>query len=216
VASKKRSRTAPQRSNPQRTTYHHGDLRNALVQAAIDVISTGGPELITLREVSRRVGVNHRAAYRHFEDLTSLLAAVAEQGYHELHLALQASLTPLKRATAERRLEAIGVAYIDFALTHPSHYRIMFGRRLNEDGRFPHLEDAVMQAFDLLQAEFTRGQESGRFAPTPVREAVFSFWSLAHGFASLALVQRIRVKPALLTAYSKKLLAPFFAGASAR
>lgn len=203
-------------SQRPRTTYHHGDLRNALVGAAIEVISSGGPELITLREVSRRVGVNHRAVYRHFKDLTALLAAVAEQGYRALIDSVTEALASVpSRAKATRRLEALGVAYIRFAVAHPSHYRIMFGRRLNEDGRFPELEHVVMRAFDVLVTEIGRGQAEGTLATGSLREAAFSFWSLAHGFASLALVQRIRVRPALLEAYSRQLLAPLIAGLQA-
>jgi AcrR family transcriptional regulator len=203
---------AAKKPRKKRTTYHHGDLRNALVAAARDLISTGSPEQITLREVSRRVGVNHRAVYRHFADLTSLLAAVAEEGYRALIDELTATLAPMKRSSTEKRLEALGVTYVAFAVDHPAHYRIMFGRRLNEDGRFPELEDLVERAYAVLAGELRAGQASGRFADVPLREAVFSFWALAHGFASLALVRRIRVKRSLLEDYSRQLFAPVLAG----
>lgn len=202
----------PVKARKKRSTYHHGDLRNALVRAALDSISTGSPEQITLREVSRRVGVNHRAVYRHFEDLTALLAAVAEEGYRMLLATLEETLAPMKRATPDKRLEALAVAYLCFAVDHPAHYRIMFGRRLNEDGRFDVLEELVERAYGLLAGEIRSGQAAGRFADFPAREAVFAFWSLAHGFASLALVRRIQVKRALLEDYTRQLLAPFLAG----
>ena len=203
---------AATKSRKKRATYHHGDLRNALVRAALEIISTGSVEQITLREVSRRVGVNHRAVYRHFEDLTALLAAVAEEGYRMLLAALEDALTPLKRATPDRRLEAIGVAYVAFALDHPAHYRIMFGRRLNEDGRFNELEALAEQAYAVLAGEVRSGQASGRLVDLPLRETVFSLWSLTHGFASLALVRRIRVKRSLLEGYTRQILAPFLVG----
>lgn len=200
----------PTRARKKRETYHHGDLSNALLAAAIDVISKD--EELTLREVSRRVGVNHRAVYRHFADLATLLAAVAEQGYRQLLVALEDALASLARAPAEKRMEAIAVAYVHFALENPAHYRIMFGRRLNEDGRFPVLEEVVVKAFELLDAEVLAGIESGRFVARPRRETAFAFWSLAHGFASLALVRRIKVKPALLDSYVRQIVAPFIAG----
>ncbi len=199
------------RPRKKRETYHHGDLSNALVAAAIDVISSDS-EQITLREVSRRVGVNHRAVYRHFADLTALLAAVAEQGYRQLLAALDEALAPLKRTGPEKRMEALACAYVAFALDHPAHYRIMFGRRLNEDGRFPVLEDLVQQAYAVLEAELAAGIELGRFKDRPRRELVFAFWSLAHGFASLTLVRRIKVKRALVTPYVRQIVAPFIAG----
>ena len=202
----------PTRARKKRETYHHGDLSNALVAAAIEVISTENPEQLTIREVSRRVGVNHRAVYRHFADLTALLAAVAEQGYRQMIVALEEALAPLKRALPEKRMEALATAYVEFAVDHSAHYRIMFGRRLNEDGRFPVLEGLVVKAFELIDAELLAGIESGRFVARPRRELVFAFWSLAHGFASLALVRRIKVKRALVEPYLRQIVAPFIAG----
>ncbi len=202
----------PTRARKKRETYHHGDLSNALVAAAIEVISAENPEQLTLREVSRRVGVNHRAVYRHFADLTALLAAVAEQGYRQLLVALEDALAPLKRALPEKRMEALATAYVEFAIDHSAHYRIMFGRRLNEDGRFPVLEELVVRAFELIDAEVLVGIESGRFVARPRRELVFAFWSLAHGFASLALVRRIKVKRALVEPYLRQIVSPFIAG----
>jgi len=196
----------------KRKTYHHGDLRNALVAAALEWVRGSGPEALTLRELARRVGVNHRAVYRHFADKTALLAAVADSGYRALLERLEAARAAAPRASAERRLEALAVAYVAFAIDHSAHYRIMFGRRLNEDGRFPELEAQVARAFEIIAAEVRAGRKAGRLARWPVREAVFSFWSLAHGFASLAIVQRLKVKRALLEPYARKITAPLVAG----
>ena len=200
----------PTRARKKRETYHHGDLSNALVAAALEVI--GNDEQLTVREVSRRVGVNHRAVYRHFADLTSLLAAVAEQGYRQLLVALEDALAPLKKAPPEKRMEALACAYVAFAIDHSAHYRIMFGKRLNEDGRFPVLEELVLEAFDLIDTEVLAGIESGRFVSRPRRELVFAFWSLAHGFASLTLVRRIKMKRALVDPYVRQIVSPFIAG----
>ncbi len=198
----------------KRVTYHHGDLRRAMVDAALAVIGSegGNPEQITLREISRRVGVNHRAAYRHFEDKTAVLAAVAEEGYRALLTEIDRTLEPLRRATAEKRLRALASSYVAFAIDHPSHYRIMFGRRLNEDGRFPVLEELIDRAYEVLAAEMRAGQERNELAEAPVREAVFGFWALVHGFSTLTLVRRIKVKRALLETWAQQVFNPFFAG----
>lgn len=180
--------------------------------AAIELISKGNSEQITLREVSRRVGVNHRAVYRHFADLTALLASVAEQGYRQLLETLSAALEGQRRAPPERRMEALATAYVGFAIDHSAHYRIMFGRRLNEDDRFPVLEELVQEAYALIEKEISSGVEAGAFVGRPKRELVFSFWSLAHGFASLALVRRIKVKRVLVEPYVRQIVAPFIAG----
>jgi len=125
---------------------------------------------------------------------------------------LDEALAPLRRVSADRRLEAIGIAYVAFAVDHSAHYRIMFGRRLNEDGRFPQLEALADQAYGVLAGELRAGQVQGRLADVPVREAAFTLWSLTHGFASLALVRRIRVKRHLLEAYTRQILAPLLTG----
>ncbi len=200
------------RTTRARRTYHHGDLRNALLSAGLTLLDEAGPEALTLREVSRRVGVNHRAVYSHFEDLSALLAAVAEHGYRALAAAEETALTLLPRASPERRIEAVALAYLAFALDHPSQYRIMFGSRLNEEGRFPQLEAEAGRAYDLIAREFAAGQREGRFVRRPLRETVFTFWSLAHGFASLVLVRRIKLRRQLLVPYARQLLAPFLAG----
>lgn len=201
------------RSKATRDSYHHGDLRNALVAAAIELIAGSSPEQLTLREVSRRVGVNHRAVYRHFADKTALLAAVAQDGYRDLLECMEAELASLPaRASACERLLALAVAYVSFAVDHPARYRIMFGRRLNEDGRFNELEELVARAYELLADEFRAGQASQEFSELPVRELVFGFWSLTHGFGSLAIVRRLKVKRGLLESWCRDVFGPFIFG----
>lgn len=200
----------------RRRSYHHGDLRNALVMAALELIQGVSPESLTLREVARRVGVNHRAVYRHFEDRMALFAAVAQQGYVDLLEGLRESLVGLPRTRPIARMEAMGVAYVSFAIDHPAHYRLMFGRRLNEDGKYPQLEELSQEAFALISGELSAGQLQGHFGDWPPREAVFSFWSLTHGYVSLVLSRLIHVKRPLLDGYSKRILAPFIEGLRAK
>lgn len=196
----------------RRDTYHHGDLRNALITAAVELVEGSSPEELTLREVSRRVGVNHRAAYRHFADKTALLAAVAEDGYRDLLTVMERALSALPRAKASERLMALAIAYVSFAIDQPARYRIMFGRRLNEDGRFNELEALVARAYGLLAGELSAGQLSREFDEQPVRELVFGFWSLTHGFASLAIVRRLKVKRSLLDGWARQVFAPYIDG----
>lgn len=205
-------RAARPKETAARETYHHGDLRNALVTAAVELVEGSSPEELTLREVSRRVGVNHRAAYRHFADKTALLAAVAEDGYRDLLTVLEKTLAAIPKATASDRLMALAVAYVSFAIDQPARYRIMFGRRLNEDGRFNELEALVSRAYGLLAGELSAGQIGREFTEQPVREFVFGFWSLTHGFASLAIVRRLKVKRSLLDGWARLVFAPYIAG----
>ena len=178
----------------------------------MELVEGSSPEELTLREVSRRVGVNHRAAYRHFEDKTALLAAVAEDGYGALLNAMEKALQAAPKSDAPERLMALAVAYVSFAIDQPARYRIMFGRRLNEDGRFNTLEDSVARAYSLLAGELRAGQVSRHFADTPVRELAFGVWSLTHGFASLAIVRRLKVKRSLVDSWARQVFAPYIRG----
>jgi len=193
-----------------RATYHHGDLRRALIEAAVALIAEQGPEAFTLREAARRVGVNHRAVYRHFADKSALLAAVAEQGYREL-------LTRMERAQErapdiEAELHALGRAYVKFALERPADYRVMFGPRLNEDGRFPALEAEVQRAYAHIAELVARGVREGVLAPSSEVAVVTTLWSALHGFASLALMRRVHVSGAEVPRYTDRVLAPTIRG----
>ncbi|MFE3880876.1 TetR/AcrR family transcriptional regulator, partial [Kitasatospora sp. NPDC059146] len=110
--------------------YHHGNLREALVAGGVDLARTGGPAAVVLRAVSRRAGVSHNAAYRHFAGHEALLAAVAASCMDRLGrlmLARSAAVDlPDEVAAARARLDAIGRAYIDFALTEPGWFRTAF------------------------------------------------------------------------------------------
>lgn len=194
-AEPKRKRTARARAPRKKTAYHHGDLRSALVEAAIALASERGPEGLTLREVAARVGVTHPAAYRHFEDKTALLAALAEDGYLLLAEALSASLAGAGAPRAPReRLRALASAYVGFALDRPAQYRIMWGPRLNTDGRFPSLEAAIARAFDLVRGELERGQAAGAFRSGLPRDRAIGLWVIAHGYVELVAQRRIKVK----------------------
>jgi AcrR family transcriptional regulator len=201
----------PRTKKPKRA-YHHGDLRNALIESALVLLSEKSASTLTLREVSRKAGVNHRAAYRHFSDKMALLAAVAESGYRMLLEDMRHALEAELRSTARERLLALSAAYVAFAMDHSAQYRIMFGRRLNEDGRFEELEGRATEAFALWAGEVTMGQMRRQLGERPVRETGFALWSFLHGFASLVVTRRIKLKRTLVKDYVAQVLEPFFSG----
>src|ERR1700733_5513657 len=115
----------PRAKPAAKRAYHHGDLRAALVAAAVQILEKDGEGALTLREVARRVGVSAAAPYHHFADKHAILAAVGEEGFSHLADAMeeaQATSGPKTRDT----LRAMGVAYVRFAVRHPSHFRVMF------------------------------------------------------------------------------------------
>lgn len=200
---------------PAREQYHHGDLRRALVDACAELAREHDVEHLTLREAARRVGVNHRAAYRHFASKEDLLAAVAEQGWWLLVESQRRALEHTPGAQPAARLRAYGVAYVDFAVSHPGHTRVMFGPRLNEDGRFPALEVPLKAAISLLEVELRRLLHApGAEAPSEraVRDAGIALWAAMHGVAVLVQQRRIRVKPERLHEYAGRLLEPTLRG----
>jgi AcrR family transcriptional regulator len=203
----------PKKTKPRKKTYHHGDLARALVSAAVEIIERHGPEAITLREVASSVGVTHGAAYRHFEDKTALLAAVAEEGYRKLTERLRAASAERDPRGPRARLESLAATYVAFAMDHPAHYRVMSGPRLNEEGRFPSLEEAIHDAFHFLTEEIARGQAEGVFRHGVPRDLAVAFWVAGHGFADLVLHRRLRVKsPAAAVEYFNLLVAPLYDG----
>ncbi len=192
-----------------RASYHHGDLPRALVAAAVALVDEGGAETLTLRAVAQNAGVNHRAVYRHFADKRALLAAVALEGNRNLLVAVDAALAKLpKKAHTRERLLAIVAAYATFALSHPSHYRVMFGPRLNEDGRFPELEVVLQRALVCMQVEIGRGVEADELPPQDLLRSALSLWSAMHGVSTLLLERRLRAKPARAVAFAVNLLTP--------
>jgi AcrR family transcriptional regulator len=193
-----------------RRPYHHGDLRNALLARALQLIEAHGPDAVSLREVARAVGVNHRAAYRHFEDKRALTAAIAEAGSTALAEALERSWAATAGRPPRARLSALLDRYAALALEHPARYRVTFGRRVNEDGRFPALEGLAERCFAVL-AGAVAALGPGR-GPAATRDLVFSLWSLAHGYLRLVWAGRIRVRPALQRRYLAALAAPLLDG----
>ena len=202
-----------------RTGYHHGDLPRALVRAALELISKEGADGFTLREAARLVGVTHGAAYRHFADKTALLAALAEEGFRELVTTMEAARALVPRSDDVRaRVHAIASAYVRFALEHPSHFRVMFGPRLDLDKRrpFPSLEVEVARSFNLLLDEVEPAAKRGLLTKGTGIDHALALWTMTHGYASLVLTRRIQVKPAVAVQYFGQLFATLIDGMIAR
>jgi AcrR family transcriptional regulator len=168
----------------QRGTYHHGDLKRALTRAALALVAEKGPKGFTLSEAARRAGVSVAAPYRHFADKTQLLAAVAEQGFIQLHEALTAAGD--SASNPKIRVIEIGRAYVRWAVTHPDYYQVMFGAETIKS-EHPGLLIAGSRAFDDLLDAITSCLDSGMMHGQDPREIAGPMWSLVHGVASLAI-----------------------------
>lgn len=162
--------------------YHHGDLRSALLTAAEAEISEHGIEAFSLRQVARRAGVSHAAPAHHFGDADGLLTALAVQGFRRF-LAMQAAREALADPHPRAQLIASGLGYIDFALTHPTLFRLMFASD-RPDFRVAALYDAGKAAFDhLVTCVAAIGAEVRHDGQ--VTADVASAWAMVHGLADL-------------------------------
>jgi AcrR family transcriptional regulator len=168
----------------RRDSYHHGDLKRALTQAALSLVAERGPKGFTLTEAARRAGVSAAAPYRHFADKADLLATVAEQGFLELHAALRTTADTASDPAA--RLISIGRAYVRWAVDHPDHYRVMFGAG-NDKAQYPSLAVVAGQTFGNLLDAITRCQAAGILRGQEPSQFAGPLWSLVHGIASLAI-----------------------------
>ncbi|MFC7265231.1 TetR/AcrR family transcriptional regulator [Streptomyces lutosisoli] len=165
--------------NPAKTSgsarpYHHGDLRRAILSAALDVITAEGPSALSLRDLARRAGVSHAAPAHHFKDRTGLLTAIAAEGYELLAAALAAA----------DDLRDAGVRYVRFAREHPAHFQVMFSPELLRENDLE-LATARTLAGERLRTAVSALPAEGRGPDT--RLAGVAAWSLAHGFATLLL-----------------------------
>jgi AcrR family transcriptional regulator len=175
----------PARKRPDR--YHHGDLRRALLQAAVRTIGVHGVDGLTLRAVGSSLGVSRTALYRHFTDKAALLAAVAAEGFRMLRVDLEEAWT--RGGRGREGFDAMGVAYVRFAVAHPSHYRVMFGAEIQ--AKNPELAEEGARAFQVLVDSIVVQQQDGLVRRDDPRQMALFIWANVHGIAMLALDRRL-------------------------
>jgi AcrR family transcriptional regulator len=163
---------------PSDRPYHHGQLRQAILAAAVDALAESGPARLSLRELARRAGVSHAAPAHHFGDKAGVLTAVAAEGYTLLADALTAA-----QRHAEDFLD-VGVAYVRFAVEHRAHFEVMFRPELYHSDD-PALVAARHRAADALYGGVGSVAAARRGPDVPV--AGVAAWCLVHGFATLWL-----------------------------
>jgi AcrR family transcriptional regulator len=170
-----------------RKTFRHGRLAEALVAAALKRLETEGVEALSLRELARDAGVNHRAVYRHFPDKLSLVARVAEHGWQRLGRRIRLQMKG--KPSGEPALVAGGVGFFLFAREHPNLFHLMAGPRVNMDGAFPALESAMGGALVMLE----RALIDAGTAPDVARLRTALFASALQGVTTQILHQRLHV-----------------------
>jgi AcrR family transcriptional regulator len=171
--------------------YHHGDLRNALIQAGLDLLAEGGARELDLRKVAHRAGVSHAAPYRHFADKAVLIAAINEEGFLRLADSIQAMLRETPDEPFEQLL-AVARAYVGFAQEQPWLMREMFSGLNVERETFASLQEASKTVYRLYIEVITRGQEKEKIVAGEPAALAGVLWSVLHGLAMLIIEGQMR------------------------
>lgn len=186
---------------PQTRTYHHGDLRRALIVEGLQLARAGGPAAVSLREVTRAIGVSPNAAYRHFSDREHLVRAVAGEAQLALARAIQARVeaAPSDLAAADasiERLRRVGLAYIDFARAERGWFELAFSTQDSQGGdAIVTLDEEVVAPFQLLLDTLDAMVDAGALAPERRPLAEWACWSAVHGFAEIAVHGPVQWQP---------------------
>ncbi len=168
-------------TSSQNAPYHHGNLRQALLEAAVIILEKQGEAGLGLRDLARAVGVSSAAPYRHFDSRAALLEALAVTGFQRFTARMQAVMA----SVPDDPLAAMGKTYVVFALQNPNLFRLMFSPQLKKEAR-PGLKMAADTAFDTLR------QAVGNSADTSIR--ALAAWAKVHGLAVLLLDGQIAVR----------------------
>jgi AcrR family transcriptional regulator len=176
-------------------SYHHGDLRSAVVEEGLRLLKDREAEALSLREVARNVGVSATALYRHFPDRASLLAALANAGYAMLADEQRMAAQRVAVHGGQRQFAALGQAYVRFAIAHPALFRLIF---VNSPAHM-HLRSVAPSGSAAALLEQCVAQMLGPDAPTEARFAVMlRAWSLVHGLSMLILDKQVMADDALI------------------
>lgn len=173
-----------------KSTYHHGDLKNALIQAGLDVLVEEGADGLSLRKVASRAGVSHSAPYAHFTDKQALIAAISTEGFRQLQSALDAAERAGGSDPAARLVE-VAWAYARFALDNRDWFKVMFSGLLENERAYPDFVAVSHDNFARFQQQVEGYQQAGLLRPGPPDVTALSLWSLVHGFVSLLLERQI-------------------------
>jgi len=204
-------------ASPTRDAYHHGDLRRALLDAAMRLVEERGVEGLTLREVARRAGVSHNAPYHHFADKAAVVAALALEGYEML---LVAELVAVDAADGTHdRIRALGRAYVGFALAHPARFTLMNRPELRRAEEVTEVQAAGLASEGPLFQAIDDGQADGTIAAGDRDALALGAWAAVHGLSVLLIDGPLRelVPPgAGLTVMTDQVLDVILDGLAAR
>jgi AcrR family transcriptional regulator len=174
----------------KKKTYHHGDLKNALIAAGADILSKEGVSALSLRKVAQKAGVSHAAPYAHFADKQALIAAISTEGYKKLYEQI-ARVAEQYRSDPLRRLVEASWAYVQFALDEPDQFKVTLSGMIEKEQDFPAFVETAKQTFGLVVEIAEQCQQEGILRKGAPDLMAVSAWSLIHGFVTLLLENQI-------------------------
>jgi AcrR family transcriptional regulator len=178
-----------------KNNYHHGDLKNALIEAGIEILSLEGISGLSMRKVARKAGVSHAAPYAHFADKQALVAAISTQGYRSIFERFSAA-AKAHQDDPPRQLVECAWAYVQFALEHPNHYKITLSGVVEKEKDYPDLVEIAEKCFAALVQVVENSQQAGVLASAPTYLIAVTVWGLVHGLISL--IQEAQVSHTVL------------------
>ncbi|GAA1477639.1 TetR/AcrR family transcriptional regulator [Nocardioides aestuarii] len=180
-------------------SYHHGDLRRALAETGLELARASGADGVALREVARRVGVSHNAAYRHFADREALLAEIGSLAMERLTAAMEADLATITDddpvVRARERLKAVGRAYVAFALAEPGLFGVAFSAKAGHAVDSPAGPPVDVGPYGLLNTVLDELTAVGYLAEDRRPGSDVACWAAVHGFSELCLDGPLRLLP---------------------
>lgn len=166
-------------------TYHHGDVKNSIISAGIDIITEQGIENLSIRNAAKRIGVSHTAPYRHFKNKEELLVAIAVKGFDILDEDMEKAMS--NACASDRAIVELGRAYIRFAVSNSNYYRIMFGDHIRNKTDYPDFFKAYDRSFQKLIQVIENSSDNGRLDKTDLEISAVAVWSLLHGYCLLVM-----------------------------
>lgn len=173
--------------------YHHGDLRQSLIQIGVVLLNEAGPEQLSLRAIAKRAGVSQTAPYAHFEGKRALLIAIAAFGYEQLRAKMIEAADGSK--SAQKRFLASGRGYVAFALETPALFRLMFSSALGPREASEELKAKSDEAYAVFIDALDAVVNGKKLSKNDAAMARVSAWSMIHGLATLLLERRLSLKP---------------------
>ena len=173
-----------------RKNYHHGDLKNALIKAGVEILAKEGVDGLSLRKVAQKAGVSHSAPYSHFPDKQSLIAAISTEGFNQLYAELDAAVLPHANDPKRQLLEGMN-AYIRFAMENTDTFKIMFSGVLEIEKEYPAFVEISRKTFQLVVGVVRACQDAGVLRATSPEMLAVAVWGQVHGIVSLALEGQI-------------------------